>query len=575
MKAMRTVEEIKSLIQSDTLDHVIADTIEGQDLDFKEWSTRGDSEKAQWKENRKKILELAVCMANGGGGHTVFGIADQVKGKAQAYIGVPKEVIEKKDDVVAYIYQNTDPRIQSNVTPVEIPYGTGYVMIVTVSGELPPYTQTDGAAKVRQGDECVPLTGSLRKQMLQRNTFFDFSSVRIEEDWQKLISPTAMEYIRDNMQRQHSPEDLVGQGDEDFLRSIGALQEGQLTRGGLLLFGKPEQIQRHIPTHEWAYRHMMTDTDYSHREEGTHSIALAAQELEKNIQRDSPIVTIPQGMFHHEYAAYPPLAVREALMNAFVHRDYELAGAVMVKKYPSRLEISNPGTFLEGIHPDNILHHASTPRNPHLMTLLDRVRLVNRTNLGVPRIYTELLKEGKEPPVYEDSGIQIQLTMFASIVTPELKAYIEEQNEQGVVFSVDQLLILHYLLKHSKANVEDISYITQSAKESAKNQLSELVRLGILEQVEAGKSYILSQQTSERLQSDFTYERNISLDIERTKILIMNIMQEQGKMTRSDIQQLTGWGEQRVYREMLKLRDQGLVESVGHGRGAYYRLRSD
>lgn len=209
------------------------------------------------------------------------------------------------------------------------------------------------------------------------------------------------------------------------------------------------------------------------------------------------------------------------------------------------------------------------------MTLLDRVRLVNRTNLEVPRIYTELLKEGKEPPVYEDSGIQIQLTMFASIVTPELKAYIEEQNEQSVVFSVDQLLILHYLLKHSKANVEGIGYITQSAKESAKNQLSELVRLGILEQVEAGKGYILSQQTSERLQSDFTYERNVSLDVERINILIMNVMKEQGKMTRADIQQMTGWNQQRVYREMLKLREQGLVESVGHRRGAYYRLRSD
>lgn len=55
----------------------------------------------------------------------------------------------------------------------------------------------------------------------------------------------------------------------------------------------------------------------------------------------------------------------------------------------------------------------------------------------------------------------------------------------------------------------------------------------------------------------------------------MNIMQEQGKMTRADIQQMTGWNQQRVYREMLKLRERGLVESVGRGRGAYYRLRSD
>ena len=52
-----------------------------------------------------------------------------------------------------------------------------------------------------------------------------------------------------------------------------------------------------------------------------------------------------QGLFHFEIPDYPEEVYREGLLNAFVHRDYNLSGPVYVRQYPDRLEISNPGGF--------------------------------------------------------------------------------------------------------------------------------------------------------------------------------------------------------------------------------------
>jgi len=69
----------------------------------------------------------------------------------------------------------------------------------------------------------------------------------------------------------------------------------------------------------------------------------------------------------------------------------------MLKHYKDKLIITNPGNFIGGISPSNILHHPPVARNLHLTDLMDKLRLVNRSNLGVPRIYKSLLIEGKEP----------------------------------------------------------------------------------------------------------------------------------------------------------------------------------
>ena len=81
---MRTIPQIEELLQE--LDHCIADELEDQDLDFKQWDTSSRDKAVQ------SVVRMAVCMANGGGGTVVFGVADQVIGRMQALQGIPVEI---------------------------------------------------------------------------------------------------------------------------------------------------------------------------------------------------------------------------------------------------------------------------------------------------------------------------------------------------------------------------------------------------------------------------------------------------------------------------------------------------
>ncbi len=137
-------------------------------------------------------------------------------------------------------------------------------------------------------------------------------------------------------------------------------------------------------------------------------------------------------------------------MNAFCHRDMRLSGPVMVKLYSNRIEISNNGGFNGGINPDNILHHQPVARNPLLVEALTRLRLVNRTNLGISRMFSTMLMEGKEPPVIRESGESVTVVFFRRELNPAFRAFVTEKSTADRDLGVDSLIILQYSLKHSE-----------------------------------------------------------------------------------------------------------------------------
>lgn len=146
---MRTVEQIEELLNE--LDHVKAEELEDQDLDFKQWDVKSLDKSVQL------VVRMAVCMANGGGGTIVFGVADKVLGRKSAILGIPLEVdvnILKKA-----VYDQTDPKIMPVFLDLRVPEGTERLLVMQIHHGLPPYTDTAGRGTVRIGKDCQPLTG--------------------------------------------------------------------------------------------------------------------------------------------------------------------------------------------------------------------------------------------------------------------------------------------------------------------------------------------------------------------------------------------------------------------------------
>ena len=549
---MRSSDQILDLLA--LLDQSVADDLEDQDLDFKEWNSRS------MDDSVKLVIEMAVCMANGGGGTVVFGVKDRVLGRARAIPGVPPEIDVNR--LKRAVYDSTDPKITPVFEELVVTEGTGRLLLMQIHPGMPPYTDTSGGGKVRIGKDCQPLTGSLRKRLMVETGETDATAALVPGHWQSLVSPVALEKLRTIAAAEKAPREMLSLPDADLLGTLGCLSRDQLTRAGLLLCGKPEAIKRVFPGYLWTYLRMDSDTAYSDRHDGTDALPIALAHFEQRIALDNPIRTLETGLVHAEIRAYPAIALREALLNALCHADFRLPGPILVKQFPARLEISNPGTFVGGISPANILHHPPVPRNPALVDALARLRLVNRSNLGIGRMFEAFLIEGKEPPLIQESGETIIVTFHKQDVSAPFRTFVAEEARQGRLPGVDELLILQHLTRHTELETTHAAELCQRPESAMRNTLSHMERdLSWLHRGGSGRGtyWTLSLPISRRLQPDASQESVTRIDWESAKTRVLSILKQRSKagepgLRNAEIRSITHFDRFQVRRLMDELR---------------------
>lgn len=567
---MRELTEIRSLL--DRLDEVEADALETQDLDFKEWP-------AEPRQAIKLAVDIAICMANGGGGSVVLGVRDRVVGREKAILGVPPEteIHQLKRD----IYERTAPKLTPDIHELHVPEGSGRLLIMQVHGGLSPYTNTAGAGTVRKGNACVPLTGDLREKLMVERGDADFTAAIVPEPAQSLISAAAMERLRDQARQEQAPADLLRKSDLDLLGAIGVLRDGQLTRAGLLIAGQGEAIGRHLPNFGWTHERMKSATAYDNRADGRDENALALPialaVIEARINADNPISTIEHGLYHFEYRAYPTIALREALLNALTHLDLRLASPVLVKQYPRRLEITNPGGLVGGITSANILHHPPLARNLQLVQALARLRLVNRSNLGIGRMFEAMLVEGKEPPLIIDEESAVRVVFKRQETARPFREFIAEEGKTGRALDVDHLLVLRYLLSHPEIDTSTAAELCQRRDAEMRDILDEMVQIfDYLERGGAGRGswWRMKPALHRRLEGLGHAERDQRIDWGVAKTRVLNMLKQRARrgepgLTNAGIREVTAYDRQQVNRLIHELEAEG-VRMQGHGRGSCY-----
>ncbi|MEW6574015.1 MAG: RNA-binding domain-containing protein [Bacillota bacterium] len=565
---MRSVSEVRELLKE--LNNRPAEDLEDQDLEFKEWKSRSVNDMA------RVVVDIAVCMANGGGGTVVFGINDKAIGRGRAITGVPREIDVNR--LKKAVYDLTDPKITPVFEELTVREGTGRLLVMQVYPGLPPYTDTSGKGKIRVGKDCQPLTGTLRRRIMVETGETDFTAVEVPGNPAAHLSALALEELRKVARHERAPEELLQLDDLDLLGALGVLRNGRLTRAGILLAGKEESIRKHLPGYIWTHLRMRNDTEYFDRTDGCEALPVALLRLTDRIMMDNPITTLEYGLFHFEYRTYPEIALREALMNAFCHADYRIAGPILVRQFPQKIEISNPGGFIGGISPDNILHHHPVSRNPNLVDALTRLRLVNRSNLGIPRMFSSLLIEGKEPPLIEEQGEAVKVTFLASSLSVPFRVFVAEENKRGRTLSVDHLLILQHLLRHPELDTGTAARICQRRETEVREILSEMEQdFGYLERGGTGRGtyWTLRSDLHRRLSVPGHPERDRRIDWEAAKTRVLSVLRQRNRrgetgLTNAEVRQITHFNRFQVNRLIHELQDEGVVLVKGYGRGARY-----
>jgi len=254
----------------------------------------------------------------------------------------------------------------------------------------------------------------------------------------------------------------------------------------------------------------------------------------------------------------------------------------MVKQYPNRLEISNPGGFIGGITPQNILHHPPIARNPRLVEALTKLRLVNRSNLGISRMYKYMLIEGKAPPIIEQPGDSVKVIFKGGELSAPFCAFVEKEVQSGRGFEVDHLLIIDYLLSHREIDIPGAAALIQRTDTEARDILHTMEHeRGYLEHGGSGRSlyWALHPVIYRELELKGHPYGDRRTEWEAAKMHVFSMLRQQkdsseNSLTNSDIRKITRLDRDQVKRLMRELRDQHpQITYAGNRRSAKYYYR--
>jgi ATP-dependent DNA helicase RecG len=342
---------------------------------------------------------------------------------------------------------------------------------------------------------------------------------------------------------------------------------------GLLLVGREAALMNHVPSHEVAFQvlqngEVLVNEFYHWPLLRVFDRVLEAFQV-RNEERE-----INVGLFRVGVPAYDPRGFRESLNNALVHRDYRRLGAVHVQLHNDRIIVNNPGGFMEGVRPDNLLVIGPRPRNPRLADCFKRIGLVERTGRGVNIIYGGQLRNGRPPPSYAASTeVSVSLTLFGGPADLDfVQLVISEENRLQRQITVGELLILDYVRREREIDTSAASALIQYPESEARTTLEALVESGLLERRGSGRSrtYLLSAGVYREMGQPAAYVRARGFERPQMEQMISQYVRAHGRITRRETAELCRVSGHQAYYLLKKLVREGNLQLAGKGRGSYY-----
>jgi len=300
------------------------------------------------------------------------------------------------------------------------------------------------------------------------------------------FDPAELHRLRQRLEKRGLP--LAEASDLELARGLGMVgEDDRPTVTGLLLAGSRRALARFLPQAEVSYyRHEDDDVDYAFREDLLRPIPAALERLHELIQARNRFHPLTVGLFRIEVWDFDVEVYREALLNAFVHRDWTVHDAVQVHHHPDRLEISNPGGLPPGMTPENILRHPPHRRNPALAAALAKLGYVERAGLGVDKMYRLTLRYGKEPPEYRAWPQAVTLLLHNPGFDADFVRWVAEAQDRQGSFTLDYLIVLSRLRRGS-ATTRELAAALQLGTARTRRLLERMHEAGLIEPQGSGR----------------------------------------------------------------------------------------
>ncbi len=222
------------------------------------------------------------------------------------------------------------------------------------------------------------------------------------------LAPEALADYRQARAETNRDAEELRWSDEELLRSLGCIAKDAAgswrpTVAGLVLFGQAQALRRcfpmtrvdyiRVPGREWVPDPERRFDTLELRDPLRRAQAAVLDDLPKGFN-------LPEGeLQRQDKPVIPQRVIREALVNALMHRSYRSHGPVQIIRYANRLEIRNPGFSLKS--PEHLGEPGSEPRNPRIAAVLHETRFAETKGSGI-RVMRETMEQaGLTPPLFE------------------------------------------------------------------------------------------------------------------------------------------------------------------------------
>ena len=482
---------------------VDATFIEGLVAELNELGEHTQIEAKTASEVGKSALETVCAFSNEpdlGGGHLLLGVArkkdpDLFGDRPYVVVGVP-DPERVSAELASRCATEFDKPIRPRVTPVKMPGGV--VLHVRVDEAQPQdkpvvlsrfgtprgaFRRTsEGDFKGTQADYAL-LLGDQRGETYDRQVA---RRAALDD-----LDPAALRTYKKLLQDSGRSADVLEFSDDEVLQALGAVDrvggEWRPTVAGVLLFGTRLALRRDFP---------MMRVDYL-RVAGTEWVEDPLNRYDALIEIRAPLLTalrraetavlddlprkfhLPEGSLQRQdILPLPRKVLREAIVNALMHRDYQAHGPIQIIRFANRIEIHNPGYSLKP--PDQLGQPNSLTRNPAIASVFHDTDLAETKGTGIGTMRRLMEKAELAPPTFESERAEnrfvarIPLTHFLS------RADLRWLDGTGEDLSPHERIVLVHVRDGGTVNNEAVRKMTGLDSLSASTLLRRLCALDLL-----------------------------------------------------------------------------------------------
>lgn len=411
---------------------------------------------------KKEIIAFANC----DGGTVYVGVADDgkvlgVENADECALQISNMVRDAvKPDVTMFIHYETLECDGKAVVAVNIQRGTNRPYYLAKKGLRPE------GVYVRQGYSSVPATDTAIRQMIKETDGDSFENMR-SINQALTFEATKKEFEKRNV--------VFGQPQMQTLKIVSA--DGIYTNLGLLL---SEQCPHTIKA---AVFEGINQNVFKDRREFSCSLMQQLNEVYDYIDFHNQTHAKFRKLLRIDTRDYPEVAVREALLNTLVHRDYSFRASTLISIYDDRIEFVSIGGLLPGLELEDLMMGVSVCRNPHLANVFYRLQLIEAYGTGMKKIMGAYANALVQPKI-KTTNNAFKIILPNVNFTPKA-AEVHKDFEKAADLALDsnEEKVLQFLREHLMITRKETQTLLEVSQSTAGRILKAMVDSGRIKQI--------------------------------------------------------------------------------------------